>query len=157
MGRVRIVIGKVPDLRYTVMEEALPDGKFRTVSIEGTIRLSPGREPHSGRNRSPFDHHGHLIADQFGGPGHVDSGNVVPMHGHANNGAGGEYKEMENAVKKWMGDRDAHMKVKVGYQKPDDVRPYVFEVSVRYANGMHMNWRIFNFYPHFPNPHLQQN
>jgi hypothetical protein len=153
MIRVRRVLGKAPDLVYEVREEQLPGGRCRTLSIEGPIRLVPGRMPHSGTYRSPFDHHGHLIADQFGGPGAADSGNIVPMHGHPNNGAGGEYRSMELAVERLLGDRTAHMRVDVGYNGPADERPHVFEVRVRFANGMHSRWKVFNFYPHFPNPY----
>ena len=134
-------------------EESLPGGGFRTIAIEGPIRITPGRAPHSGNNRSPFDHHGHLIADQFGGPGDADSGNIVPMHGHANNGAGGEYRAMELQVERLLANRDGWMKVVVEYKAPADVRPHAFEVGVRYANGMRSRWHIFNFYPHLPNPY----
>ena len=154
MIRIRLVLGKVADLVYTVSEEGLPNGEFRTVSIEGRIRVVPGRQPHSGKNRSPFDHYGHLIADLFGGPGSAGSGNVVPMHGHANNGAGGQYRAMEVAVETFLGNQDGWMRVEVGYKKPADVRPHVFNVQVRYANGMHSSWTIFNFYPYLPNPFL---
>lgn len=154
MSRVRTVLGKVPDLRFHVTEDRLPDGTYRTASIEGTIRLVPGRAAHSGIYRSSFDHHGHLIADQFGGPGDAASGNIVAMHGHANNGAGGQYKQMEETVKQWMKDREAFMRVMVGYRETTDIRPHWFQVRVRYANGMHSNWKIFNFYPGIPNPAL---
>lgn len=154
MGRVRIVIGKEPDLIYRVTEESLSDGRYRTSSIEGKIRYVAGRQPHSGIYRSAFDHHGHLIADQFGGPGDAASGNIVPMHGHANNGGGGEYKAMEDAVKRLLGDRDGQMRVDVGYKDTVDIRPHVFDVFVQYSNGMHSRWKIFNFYPHLPNPYL---
>src|SRR5262245_23282579 len=126
MTRVRFVVGKSPDLRYTVKEEPIPDGRFRTLSIEGPIRITPGRVSHSGSNRSPFDHHGHLIADQFGGPGDAGSGNIVPMHGHSNNGAGGQYRAMEMDVARLLGNRDGWMKVTVDYKEPMDVRPHVF-------------------------------
>jgi DNA/RNA non-specific endonuclease len=154
MIRTRPVVGKAPNLVYTVRQELLPDGRFRTLSIEGPIRIVSGREPHSGHYRSPFDHHGHLIADQLGGPGSADSGNIVAMHGHANNGAGGEYRAMEMTVARFLGNRSGWMKVEVGYSEPDDIRPHVFNVQVRYANGMHSRWKIFNFYPLMPNPYL---
>lgn len=154
MSRIRIVMGKVPDLKFRVTENALPSGGFRTRSIEGQIRYCPGRGPHSGNFRSNFDHYGHLIADQFGGPGDAASGNIVAMHGHANNGAGGQYKRMEDDVKRLLFDREAFMKVDVGYKATADLRPHVFEVFVRFANGMHSCWRIFNFYPGIPNPAL---
>jgi hypothetical protein len=162
MIRIRFVAGKVPGLVYTVREERLPLGpspgqQFRTLSIEGRIRIERGRKPHSGEdNRSEFDHHRHLIADLFGGPGSADSGNIVPMHGHANNGAGGEYRAMERAIERLLGSQEAWMRVEVGYNRPTDVRPHVFNVEVRYATGMHSRWRIFNFYPHLPNPHLHR-
>lgn len=153
MRRTRSVTGKQADLVYTVTEERYGGGEFRTVSIEGPIRRVPGRGPHSGTYRSPFDHHGHLIADQLGGPGDAASGNIVAMHGHANNGAGGEYRAMERAVHLILGDRDGKMRVDVGYHGADDIRPHVFHVEVTYANGMHSRWRIFNFNPHLPNPY----
>jgi hypothetical protein len=152
MIRTRHVIGKALDLIYTVAEEVPTSGPPRTLSIEGPIRLVSGRQPHAGNYRSPFDHHGHLIADQFGGPGAADSGNIVAMHGHANNGAGGQYRAMERAVAQFLGDRTGWMRVEVGY-RGNDVRPHVFDVQVRYANGMHSRWRIFNYYPHLPNPY----
>jgi DNA/RNA non-specific endonuclease len=154
MIRIRSVVGKAPDLIYTVKEETLPGETFRTVSIEGPIRMVSGRLPHSGRNRSPFDHHGHLIADEFGGPGSADSGNVVPMHGHANNGVGGQYRAMELAVKSFLGNQDGVMRMDVGYKEPTDARPHLFNVEVRYANGMHSRWKIFNFGDYLPNPYL---
>jgi DNA/RNA non-specific endonuclease len=154
MIRTRQVVGKAPDLVYDVTEERLPDGQFRTLSIEGPIRIVRGRRPHSGTNRSPFDHHGHLIADQFGGPGAADSGNIVPMHGHPNNGAGGQFRAMEMTVERLLGDRTAWMKVEVGYKEPADWRPHVFTVQVRFANNMHSRWKIFNFSPLLPNPYL---
>ncbi len=154
MSRIRIVLGKVPDLRFHVTEDLLPDGRYRTRSIEGTIRYIAGRGPHSGNYRSNFDHHGHLIADQFGGPGDAASGNIVAMHGHANNGAGGQYKRMEEEVKSWIRDQEAFMKVDVDYKTLTDIRPHAFQVFVRYANGMRRNWKIFNFYPGIPNPAL---
>ena len=153
MSRVRRVVGKAVDLVYTVTEEPLPDGTFRTVSIEGPIRVVPGRAPHSGTYRSPFDHHGHLIADQLGGPGAASSGNVVAMHGHANNGSGGEYRAMERAVVAFLAGGQGRMRVVVGYKGATDIRPHVFVVDVTYPNGMHSRWRIFNFYPGYPNPH----
>ena len=154
MKRIRMVAGK-EDLVFTVEEVRLPDFSFRTVSIEGKIRVVPGREPHSGGDRSAFDHHGHLIADEFGGPGSADSGNIVAMHGHANNGAGGQYRAMERAIKKCLGDREGWMRVEVGYQGESDWRPHVFEVRVKYQNGMHSRWKIFNFYPNLMNPYLK--
>lgn len=126
-------------------EDRLPSGQARTASIEGPIRIIPGRAPHAGANRSAFDHHGHLIADQFGGPGDADAGNVVPMHGHQNSGAGGEYKRMEAEIRSLLGDRQGWMRVDVGYLHVQDVRPHLFEVQVRYSNGMHSRWRIFNY------------
>jgi len=152
MNRTRRVVGKTSDLVYEVTEEPLPNGQFRTLSIEGPIRLTPGRKPHSGRNRTSFDHHGHLIADEFGGPGDAESGNILAMHGYANNGAGGEYRAMELAVKRLLGDRTARMRVDVGYKQSTDERPHVFEVQAWFANNMRSRWKIFNFYPHFPNP-----
>jgi hypothetical protein len=152
--RTRRVVGKEPDLIYNVTEEQLPDGSFRTIAIEGTIRIVPGRQPHSGNFRTAFDHNGHLIADQFGGPGSKHSGNIVPMHGHANNGTGGQYRAMELTIKRLLSDRDGWMKVSVGYKEPADKRPHVFTAEVRYSNGMKSYWKIFNFYPHLPNPHL---
>lgn len=154
MTRIRPVVGKAPDLVYEVKEERLPDGRYRTRSIEGPIRIVPGRMPHSGDNRSPFDHHGHLIADEFGGPGAADSGNIVPMHGHANNGAGGQFRRMELDVRTLLGNRIGWMKVEVGYKEATDMRPHVFDVEVRFANNMHSRWKIFNFYPLLPNPYL---
>jgi DNA/RNA non-specific endonuclease len=154
MTRTRRVVGKEPDLIYNVTEEQLSDGSFRTIAIEGTIRIVAGRQPHAGNFRSPFDHHGHLIADQFGGPGSRDSGNIVPMHGHANNGAGGEYRAMELTIERLLGNRDGWMKVSVGYKEPADIRPHVFNAEVHYSNGMKSHWKIFNFYPLMPNPHL---
>ena len=153
MIRTRNVTGKAADLVYTVSEQRLPDGQFRTLAIEGPIRFVPGRLDHSGGYRSPFDHHGHLIPDQFGGPGDAESGNIVAMHGHPNNGAGGQYRGMEIAVRKLLGDRSAWMRVEVGYQGPTEIRPHVFDVQVRFSNGMHSRWKIFNFYPHLPNPY----
>lgn len=149
----RRVVGKAPDLVYEVKEERLADGRCRTKSIEGPIRVVPGRGPHDGYYRSPFDHHGHLIADQIGGPGAAESGNIVAMHGHANNGAGGEYREMERTIVRMLGTQTGWMKVEVGYQGPEEIRPHVFEVQVRFANGMHSRWKIFNFYPLMPNPY----
>lgn len=156
MMRERFVVGKKPNRRFKVREEGLPGGGNRTISIEGPIRITPGRRPHSGGNRSPFDHHGHLIADQFGGPGDAGSGNIVAMYGHANNGAGGQYRAMEMQVARLLGDRDGWMKVTVDYNEPTDDRPHAFAVEVRHANGMHSRWKIFNFYPHFPNPYLSK-
>ncbi|QEH32308.1 hypothetical protein OJF2_07780 [Aquisphaera giovannonii] len=152
MKRTRRVVGKAPDLIYEVTEEFLPGGRFRTLSIEGNVRLTPGRNPHSGNYRSPFDHHGHLIADEFGGPGDADSGNIVAMHGHANNGAGGEYRAMERAVRQLLGNQTGRMRVEVGYKGTVDERPHVFEIEVWFANGMRSRWKVFNFYPYLPNP-----
>ena len=148
MNRTRRVAGQRPDLVYTVRDEQLQDGAFRTLWIEGPIRIVPGRMAHSGNYRSPFDHHGHLIADQFGGPGAADSGNIVPMHGHVNNGSGGQYRTMEKNVERLLGDREAHMRVEVGYQRDAPRRPHLFNVKVQFSNGMHSRWTIFNFYPH---------
>lgn len=152
--RTRTVVGKAADLIYTVRDERLPDGQFRTLSIEGPIRIIRGRSPHSGNYRSPFDHHGHLISDLFGGPSTAESGNIVAMHGHPNNGAGGEYRAMEMAVERLLGDRTGWMRVEVGYQRPGEIRPHVFNVQVRFDNGMHSRWKVFNFYPNLPNPYL---
>lgn len=156
MARMRNVVGKSPDLIFQVTEDQLTGGQFRTTCFEGKIRYVAGRGPHSGYYRSAFDHHGHLIADQFGGPGDAASGNIVAMHGHANNGSGGEYKQMEDSIKQLLGDRDGYMKVEVGYQNLTEIRPYVFHVQCQFDNGMHSRWRIFNFYPHMPNPFLAQ-
>ena len=152
MNRTRRVIGKAPDLVYEVTDEPLPNGGYRTLSIEGPIRRIPGRLPVAGNYRSEFDHHGHLIADLFGGPGNVDSGNVVAMHGYVNNGAGGEYREMERAVLRLLGDRKAMMRVDVRYHNPTEIRPHLFDVQVWFSNGMRSRWKIFNFYSHLPNP-----
>ena len=152
MTRRRYVQGKA-NLLFAVAEGSLPGGGFRTTSIEGTIRLVRGRQPHSGTFRSPFDHHGHLIADLFGGPGGADSGNIVAMHGYSNNGAGGEYRAMERAVEAFLqAGGDAWMRVRVTYNSPAAVRPHRFDVEVRYANGMHSAWRIFNYASYLPNP-----
>lgn len=150
MPRVRRVIGKQPDLIYELSEDRLPDGQYRTAAIEGTIRVVPGRLPHSGGFRSPFDHHGHLIADQLGGPGDAASGNIVPMHGHANSGSQGEYRGMERTVVQMLGDGDGWMRVDCRYRGAAEVRPHCFDVQVKYPNGMHSRWKIFNFYPHLP-------
>ena len=153
MSIVRRVAGKDPRQIFSVSEDLLPDGSRRTRVFEGSIRHVPGRMRHTGGFRSPFDHHGHLIADEFGGPETAESGNIVPMHGHQNAGAGGEYRAMERQVKQWLGDNDANMRVECEYKGPDDIRPHAFNISVQFSNGMHSRWRIFNFNPHLPNPY----
>jgi hypothetical protein len=150
--QIRQVVGKAPDMVYTVVEQRLADGRCRTLSIEGPIRRIPGRAPHSGVFRTPFDHHGHLIADQFGGPGDADSGNIVPMHGYINNGAGGPWKTMESDIGRLLGTQRGWMHVEARYGDADGIRPHVFRVEVTFSNGMRSRWKIFNYYPHLPNP-----
>jgi hypothetical protein len=153
MIRSRQVRGK-EDLVFTVTEETLPNGDFRTLSIEGTIRYIAGRQSHSGDVHSQFDYRGHLIGDQFGGPGARASGNMASMHYLPNQWGRGQYAKMEAAVKELLGDQPAFMKVDVSYSAADDPRPHQFDVYVQYANGMHSRWKIFNFNPGLPNPYL---
>lgn len=84
------------DLTFRVTEEEVREGK-RTTAIDGTIRYIPGRKRHSRFFRASVDHHGHLIADALGGPGHKTSGNIVAIHGDQN-GAAGQYGRMGAAV-----------------------------------------------------------
>ncbi len=149
-NRVRLVPGKDPSLVYTVEDEKLPDGKYRTLSIEGPIRFTPGRISHSRVQRTAFDDIGHLIADQFGGPGSKISGNLVSMH-HLINKSSGPYAEMEREIRMFLGDRIGTMQVRIEYEGSRyPWRPHAFQVTVTYSNGMRSKpWYIYNYNPVF--------
>src|SRR3954464_7512087 len=103
MIKKRSVNGKASGLVYAVVEETLPGGKKRTLSIEGAIRNSPGQKRWTtGPKGSGFDIKGHLIADRFGGPNTRSSGNIVPMHDVINK-HGGLYYQFEDHIAKFIG------------------------------------------------------
>jgi len=148
-NRLRRVPGKDPSLVYTVEDEKLPDGKYRTLSIEGPIRFTPGRVSHARVQRAAFDDIGHLIADQFGGPGSKKTcGNLVSMH-HLINKSSGPYAAMEREIRMFLGDRTGTMQVRIEYEgSRDPWRPHAFQVTVTYSNGMRSKpWYIYNYNP----------
>lgn len=131
-----------------VKAERLEARSARTLVIEGTIRVldPPKQTPKGVRERTGFDHRGHLIAKRFGGPNRRL--NLVAMHGLINQ-SGGPWYMMENNIAKLLGDRQGHMRVTIHYIG-EDLRPFGFFVQV--TTPWAQSWSMRNANPYLPDP-----
>jgi hypothetical protein len=144
----RTVPGRRPGDFFTILEEALPSGRLRTIRIHGPIHRFHGpRSSLTGPpDRSAFDDWGHLIAHQLGGPPQPSSGNIVPMHALINQ-RGHPWANMEQEIVKRLNTATAMMVVCPNY-RGGEVRPYAFSVSVAFSDGHVGSWFIHNYNPY---------
>ncbi|WP_437876662.1 DNA/RNA non-specific endonuclease [Sorangium sp. So ce513] len=118
----------------------------RTLQIAGEIQHFqwPYRPANGVRERTGFDHRGHLIARCFGGPNR--RANLVAMHGLVNM-SGGPWYKMEREIISMLGKEAGWMRIDVEYLG-SDLRPDAFLVVAGRAKGPLRSWQIVNANPY---------
>ena len=138
----------IADLSYRAVVELCAKDETRTLRIEGPVANLGGRKRRMPtlRGMSPFDHRGHLIGLQFGGPDNRE--NLCPMHGRLNMvGAHSPWSTMEKTIVRMLGDGRGHMTVRLGYAAPDDLRPHRIHVQLQTLSHGVCVWQFMNFSP----------
>ncbi|RNL55905.1 DNA/RNA non-specific endonuclease [Pedobacter jejuensis] len=124
------------------------DKNGRINEVEGELKLEKGgRNPYAQRTvgkadgRLTEDQGGHLIGDQFGGPGGKE--NLVPMDGAVNNYHKGEWGQMEkNWAEQLKNGKSVKVKIEPIYSD-NTIRPSAFKITET-IDGITEKLTIFN-------------
>lgn len=144
---VQVERGVFDPLSYRALVEELAPSLTRTLRIEGRVANLGGRKRRMPKlaGMTPFDHRGHLIGLQFGGPDVLE--NLIPMHGLINE-AGKPYYAMESEIQDLLGVARGEMVVTVDYGGTDALRPDRISVRVHTLKRGNRCWHFSNFSPY---------
>ncbi|NES00954.1 MAG: hypothetical protein F6J86_45540 [Symploca sp. SIO1B1] len=131
---------------FTILTEKMPSGEKRTLSIQGEIKNWGSKDRKGGKKydilRGAFDHFGHLIGYQFGGPDHKDTKNIHSQHAHANKG---DYLRLENSIKSELNKRGSGVMTVSTVYEDAGTRASMFIVKVVWPDGHKFDACIDNF------------
>ena len=152
MNRTRRVIGKAPDLVYEVTDEPyLTAGTARFRSRGRSAAFQVGcRLPATTALNSIIM--ATSLPTYSEGRATLTAETWWRCMADVNNGAGGEYREMERAVLRLLGEgRNDEGSTSDTTTRRDS--SHLFDVQVWLSNGNgRSRWKIFNFYSDLPNP-----